>query len=49
MSTRKTTVFYMALFAVAGLAVGMVLDQLVHPLEDSADDTTYFTIRLEGW
>jgi serine protease Do len=25
MSTRKTTVFYMALFAVAGLAVGMVL------------------------
>jgi hypothetical protein len=30
------------------LAVGMVIDQLVHPLADSADDTTYFTIRIEG-
>ena len=30
------------------LAVGMVFDQLVHPLGNSADDTTYFTIRLEG-
>jgi len=30
------------------LAVGMVIDQLVHPLAGSADDTTYFTIRIEG-
>ena len=30
------------------LAVGMVVDQLVHPLDSSADDTTYFTIRIEG-
>ena len=30
------------------LHVGMVIDQLVHPLADSADDTTYFTIRIEG-
>ena len=30
------------------LHAGMVIDQLVHPLGDSADDTTYFTIRIEG-
>jgi len=30
------------------LAIGMVIDQLVHPLAGSADDTTYFTIRIEG-
>jgi hypothetical protein len=30
------------------LHLGMVIDQLVHPIETSADDTTYFTIRIEG-
>ena len=30
------------------LHVGMVIDQLVHPLEHSADDTTYFAVRIEG-
>jgi hypothetical protein len=30
------------------LSVGMVIDQLVHPIDSSADDTTYFTIRIEG-
>ena len=30
------------------LAVGTVVEQLVHPLKSSADDTTYFEMRIEG-
>jgi hypothetical protein len=30
------------------LELGMRIDQLVHPLDTSADDTTFFEIRIEG-
>jgi hypothetical protein len=40
MSTRKTTVFYMALFAVAGLAVGMVLASRLDLSSQSSAQTT---------
>src|SRR6476620_1241312 len=40
MSTRKTTVFYMALFAVAGLAVGMVLASRFDLSSQSSAQTT---------
>jgi len=30
------------------LRVGTVIDQLVHPIESSADDTTYFDLKVEG-
>jgi hypothetical protein len=30
------------------LRVGTVIDQLVHPIGSSADDTTYFELRVEG-
>jgi hypothetical protein len=30
------------------LSEGMLVEQLVHPIDGSADDTTYFTIRIEG-
>jgi hypothetical protein len=30
------------------LRIGTVIDQLVHPIDGSADDTTYFELRIEG-
>jgi hypothetical protein len=32
----------------AELEIGTVIDQLVDPIGTSADDTTYFDLRIDG-